>query len=334
MNTMKSVLREAASLSREIYKRRPTTVIETRQILQSLVQSSNRNDALLTTSLLKIDKEMVYLKYEGIEKYTQNKFRNTSFESRLNHLTPSFFSSGTDETGSQQKLSAESKPNNQVGRVAFMITKQQRQQLHALNYGDGIIKKLKPIEALLLIENEIEADKTREDAHWRNKLNALMEENEQRLQGKGEAREKSSMEKSIILDTKANSRIRNEKLGSNTKSIPPTTSSSSQEVSFTSLMRIDSKEVENKGHNDIPQKQETETENCWYEVVESNRIGNSDSCNVIAIYRNREEAEECLEIKLDLMKRRTLKKEAYGDDRTRSTEATKYSIHKTSEVFK
>eukprot|EP01083_Nonionella_stella_P219126 785203_1 len=334
MNTMKSVLKEAASLSREIYRRRPTTVIETRQILQSLVQSSDRNDALLTTSLLKIDKEIVYLKYEGIEKYTRNKFRNTSLESRLNRLTPSFFSSGTDKSGSQKKLSAESKPNNQVGRVAFMITKQQRQQLYALNYTDAIIKKLKPIEALLLVENEIEADETREDAHWRNKLNALMEENEQRLQGKDEAREKSFMEKSIILDTKANSRIRNEKLESNTRSIPPTISSSSQEVSSTSLMQIESEEVESEGRNDVSQEQETETENCWYEVVESNCFGNTDSRTVIAIYRSKEEAEECLEIKLDLMKRRALKKEAYGDDRTSSIEATKYSINQTSEVFK
>jgi len=70
--------------------------------------------------------------------------------------------------GANYKASASSK----VARVAFMITSQQKRILRDMEYTEGEIKSLKPLEALLIVENGISG----QEEDWREKVSEMVRE--------------------------------------------------------------------------------------------------------------------------------------------------------------
>merc|ERR1740124_1421685 len=70
--------------------------------------------------------------------------------------------------GANYKASASSK----VARVAFMITSQQKRVLRDMEYTEGEIKSLKPLEALLIVENGISG----QEEDWREKVSEMVRE--------------------------------------------------------------------------------------------------------------------------------------------------------------
>lgn len=127
---------------------------------------------LAAVQLLHLDKEFGLLKYYGIQEYVRRwiKSRSSSIAQSAQQKV------GVGGTTSSVK----SNDNTNVARVAFMITSEQRQKLSVnLGYTHEDIRSFKPIEALLLIENNV--TKTNEDDvqyNFRDRLKELVDANE------------------------------------------------------------------------------------------------------------------------------------------------------------
>ncbi|KAL7440310.1 hypothetical protein ACHAXM_007073 [Skeletonema potamos] len=139
---------------------------KTKQLLldQSRPSSSSPPN-LAAIKLLQWDKEFGLLKYYGIQEYVR-----TWFNSR------SSISQATEQGGTSPKNN-----NSTSARVAFMITSEQRQKLSVdLGYTQQDIRSFKPIESLLLIENNVKKTSDDGDAQYnfRDRLKELIDENE------------------------------------------------------------------------------------------------------------------------------------------------------------
>mmetsp|Transcript_26237 Transcript_26237/g.39720 ORF Transcript_26237/g.39720 Transcript_26237/m.39720 type:complete len:279 (+) Transcript_26237:65-901(+) len=113
-----------------------------REILLSEAKVSNS----VATSVLLAEKELAVFKYYGILAYSRQRI-SPHFSGWLNKR----LSSSRNEHYAMKQLS-----NGRKVKVAFMITKDQRRALAAeLGYTEDKIKKLKPMEALLILEHRI-----------------------------------------------------------------------------------------------------------------------------------------------------------------------------------
>ena len=168
-NTMRRIFQEATHLTHQFYRHRPTSIIQTRQILQQTVNgasgtsaTSNITSNSLAMTLLKVDKEIVYMKYEGLSQYFTKRFQDSTMKRKMFNPLPTADTCSTGATttatastsSSTNRSTSTSTSNQRKARIAFMITKQQKQILaQRFHYTPTMIKTLKPTEALLIIEN-------------------------------------------------------------------------------------------------------------------------------------------------------------------------------------
>ena len=223
-NTIRRIFQEATHLTHQFYRHRPTSIIQTQQILQQTVlngasgtsATSNNASNSLAMTLVKVDKEIVYMKYEGLSQHFTKRFQDSSTMKRKMFnllLTADTCSTGATTTATASTSSSTNRSTNtsnqRKARIAFMITKQQKQILsQRFHYTPTMIKTLKPTEALLIIENGLHAydyDKKARGAEkvqvqlegvqerrklWKTKLDALVKENEALVERQQEEHQK------------------------------------------------------------------------------------------------------------------------------------------------
>ena len=148
---------------------------------------------LAAVKLLHLDKEFGLLKYYGIQEYARRWMKSRS---------SSVAQSAQQKVGVGGTSSIKSNDNTNVARVAFMITSEQRQKLSAnLGYSKEDIRSFKPIEALLLIENNVPktlSSGNEDDVQYnfRDKLKELVDANEKLI-----ARQASSSSSTADIET-------------------------------------------------------------------------------------------------------------------------------------
>ncbi len=304
LNGMRKVFQEALHLSQQLIHHRPTSVIQTRQILQQ-----NASGALAMT-LLKVDKEIVYMKYEGLSQYLTKRFQDSMMKRKLSNLLPA--NDNIHTSGADQNATDGSCPKK--ARIAFMITKQQKQTLaQKYSYSPETIKSLKPTEALLIIENELYAFAADDDgeskSHWELKLEALVKENEALVQKQEDEQQKldeqekeSELQKLKQMEEMEEMTMKTEQVKTYMyEVIEETVPSSSSSVSTsTALTTALSTEV--------------------YDSSSSSTCKAETAGVVLALYKTEEEAQECINIKLDLIKNR-IKTKGSDDNDTSSSSA-------------
>ena len=333
VHKMKTIVTEAFHLSKQIYQTKPTSLVETRQLLHNASRGQSSlglgiggNGVAL--SLLKVDKEIVYMRYEGILTYVVTRFQART--RRLIGTTSTGTTTFSDTRSSKDNNDNRKKGNNQVAKIAFMITNQQKQQLQELHYSPKQIKAMKPIQALLIVENDLIMDEDADsDGQWSVKLEAFVRENEndplqkekqvqvqrgvkeevhveyeyemelknESTTGTGTAQLKFEQPAADVDDSRAQSAI-------NSLAIVPDSDPSSSSKMYKEYLPaqpiIDSVEDDNDDtETETAPEAEAEAEG-WYEVIETT----NESSGVIALYKSRKEAQECLDIKMDLMNKR------------------------------
>eukprot|EP00573_Skeletonema_grethae_P003342 CAMPEP_0201690558 /NCGR_PEP_ID=MMETSP0578-20130828/3982_1 /ASSEMBLY_ACC=CAM_ASM_000663 /TAXON_ID=267565 /ORGANISM="Skeletonema grethea, Strain CCMP 1804" /LENGTH=404 /DNA_ID=CAMNT_0048175585 /DNA_START=212 /DNA_END=1422 /DNA_ORIENTATION=- len=145
--------------------------------------------------LLHLDREFGLLQYYGVQEYARRWMKSRPSTSSP---TPQSITQTTEQAGG---TSNNSNNNNNVARVAFMITSEQRRKLSAdLGYTQQDIRSFKPIEALLLIENDVKKTSPSDgDAQYnfRDRLKELVEENEELM-----AKQASPSSSSVTTENK------------------------------------------------------------------------------------------------------------------------------------
>jgi len=190
------VASDSWNLALILLKARPTTIPSARAALMQCARSDNGN--IVAESALRFDREVGLLRYHGFGGYVTAKggVRALSLPSGSSsgntvggfNLTRFLFgppsasghgreaSVGATEDSSTSTGTAKSTDatsSTKKARVAFMITAAQRQQLSAeLGYTAGDIRSLKPLEALLILENQIKPGNEEE-------VNRLVRKNEE-----------------------------------------------------------------------------------------------------------------------------------------------------------
>mmetsp|Transcript_19531 Transcript_19531/g.28522 ORF Transcript_19531/g.28522 Transcript_19531/m.28522 type:complete len:346 (+) Transcript_19531:100-1137(+) len=335
--TVKRILLEATQLSKSAFVARPTTVIEARQLLQKAV-ASNESSTLAMT-LLRLDKEIVYMKYEGMGAYINKRMcvknmLNFNFSSIAEDSSTRMGSAGKNDTASVPGTNANR--NEKVAKVAFMITKMQKQTLqHMYMYSEKHVKALKPIEALLIIEHKIYAD---DESKWRAQLDQLVKQNEQL---ETETHQQKQADTNQVQDVGARIEVEKEEinesryvkelgLGFEQNNEPQEDHMKEQDMLANALVTVPEIGIEQKQEPSSlikPFTSGSETshdedgESAWYEVIEVT----NGSPVVTALYKTKQEAQECLDIKLDLMNKRA-KSSASG-----SRETVEYLVSKRME---
>lgn len=164
---IRSVLLKKPVMNLEAYK------TKTKQLL---LDQSKPNDALPNLAAVKLlhwDREFGLLQYYGVQEYARRWWK-----SRSSSISPSTSIPKSDAT-EQGRGSTRINQNNNVGRIAFMITSEQRQKLSTdLGYTQQDIRSFKPIEALLLIEHDVKKTTADDKYNFRTRLKELNDENE------------------------------------------------------------------------------------------------------------------------------------------------------------
>lgn len=125
---------------------------KTRRLLQEQAAPSLAAANTAAIALLKCDREINLMRYHGIVEYVQRwwETKQWPFSSRT-------FGSGS--SGRSKTPNGRSGAEASVGRVAFMVTSRQREELATvLGYSAQDIRSFKPLEALLLLEHGIKKD--------------------------------------------------------------------------------------------------------------------------------------------------------------------------------
>ena len=317
-NTMRRIFQEATHLTHQFYRHRPTSIIQTRQILQQTVNgasgtsaTSNITSNSLAMTLLKVDKEIVYMKYEGLSQYFTKRFQDSTMKRKMFNPLPTADTCSTGATTTATASTSSSinrstnTSNQRKARIAFMITKQQKQILaQRFHYTPTMIKTLKPTEALLIIENGLHAydyDKAggaekvqlegvqERRKLWKTKLDALVKENEalverqqeeQQKEHEGLGLEKLQEQEDVQMETEEETKMYMYEVIEQV-ALPSVSSSSTSTALSTALST---------------------------EISTSSTIFTSEV--VLALYKTEEEAQECIDIKLDLMNKRNQKQES------------------------
>ena len=321
-NTMRRIFQEATHLTHQFYRHRPTSIIQTRQILQQTVNgasgtsaTSNITSNSLAMTLLKVDKEIVYMKYEGLSQYFTKRFQDSTMKRKMFNPLPTAdtcstgatttSTASTSSSTNRSTSTSTSTSNQRKARIAFMITKQQKQILaQRFHYTPTMIKTLKPTEALLIIENGLHAydyDKAggaekvqlegvqERRKLWKTKLDALVKENEalverqqeeQQKEHEGLGLEKLQEQEDVQMETEEETKMYMYEVIEQV-ALPSVSSSSTSTALSTALST---------------------------EISTSSTIFTSEV--VLALYKTEEEAQECIDIKLDLMNKRNQKQES------------------------
>ena len=139
--------------------------------------------------LLHLDREIGLLQYYGVQEYARRWMKSRSPSSTSSQS----IAQTTEQVGG---TSNKSNNNNNVARVAFMITSEQRRKLSVdLGYTKQDIRSFKPIEALLLIENNVKktsSDDGDAQYNFRDRLKELVDGNEELMAKKASSSSSSS----------------------------------------------------------------------------------------------------------------------------------------------
>jgi hypothetical protein len=258
----------------------------------------------VAVSFLKADREVGLVRYCGVLGYLREKNIGESWPPVVKRLL----------YGSQSQSSPPKKETKKVGRVAFMITSTQRAELsERLGYQADHIKMLKPVEASLILEHHLSPS---ED----EKLKGLVKEyNDELVRQHQEAKleaeriesispsSSSTMTTQTPLETEIMSEVKEDPLLLASQRFESDARAPDAARSF----------LDNDSEASTSSIDGTE----WYEVVE---IMVSDGSETpVALYRNEDEAQFCLELKEEFAERHAREKE--GNQKV----ATTYIIRKT-----
>lgn len=268
-----------------------------------LVNSARINNGV-ATSLLAVDKEVGLYRYYGMLGYLREKRIGAS-----NPITKRLLYAGSTSIsttgGDSDPDGPEKKDNkNQVAKVAFMITSSQRTELsERLGYEPEDIKKLKPVEASLILQNNVCPDDV--DA----KLGGLVQEHNDELvrqhrEAKHEAKQEAEQLQAKQL-TNENEAAEVE-VPTDEKQADPLLL---EEVKLAALEKAE----------DFEEGTSMGSAKMWYEVVET-RVSDGSAIPV-ALYQDEEEAKMCLELKEGFADRRAKEK--------KEDPSTTYTIRKT-----
>ena len=249
----------------------------------------------VATSFLKLDREVGLYKYFGLIGYLREKQIGAS-----NPLTRRLLSYGSTNGGDGDPC-GKKKNNKNAAKVAFMITSNQRLELsERLGYQSDDIKKLKPVEASLLLANNVTPDE--KDA----KLGGLIQEYNEEL-SRQHQQAKLEAEK-LQLD---------EQLQSWSPEMTETETTADEQQKTLLLDEVKQAAMEEAENTD--EGTGTGSAKMWYEVVETKV---SDGSNIpVALYQDEEEAKLCLELKEGFAERRAQEK--------KEEPSTTYTIRKT-----
>jgi len=166
---------------------------KTKQLLLDQSRPSSASPNLAAVTLLHWDREFGLLQYYGVQEYSRRWIKSRSSSS----TTSASISQATEEAGGASINKATN--NNNVARVAFMITSEQRQKLSVnLGYTQQDIRTFKPIEALLLIENNVKKTSSDDDDaeyNFRDRLKELVDENEKLMAKQASSSSGANIEK-------------------------------------------------------------------------------------------------------------------------------------------
>lgn len=300
--TLRSIVREVSAISREamtiskqLYQSRPASVLQLRQLVQQMAVEDAPNNTL-SLYLLKLDKELVYLKYHGMNKYVLSKV--ASFRSKEGKLDK------------KHQIPLTSIDNDKTrARIAFMITREQKNTLSStLRYPPDIIKKLKPFEANLILDNCIPYDE--KGNAWKVSLDDLVKHNEDLVK-----KERMEAEEQVNESLKRNMQISELGMGFSNqtqqahseesfhrsekgKSLLMSSTIESSKSSSDRSRATDKKfEMEDNKNDILP--------HTWYAVLQ--HFPDTKYAQTIALYKTEKEAQECIRFKNDLYSRDNMK---------------------------
>ena len=210
---------DTVTIAQSAIQHRPSNRIDFRNLLHRISTDTDtqdhdqyQNGNYLARQLLLLDKEIVYLEYEGFQTFLMKKIHLWKIKYYGNSNGGNI---QNGEIGTESENESESQINdipirtanankseNKIGKIAFMITKQQKNILgQELLYTRTQIKSFKPIEALLIVEHGLIMNGDIDDdnnhgaavanidggidtsnasaAHWRHELDRLLFENDQ-----------------------------------------------------------------------------------------------------------------------------------------------------------
>lgn len=269
---------------------------DTSQTARDILVAQARSNNNVASSFLMVDKEVGLFRYYGSSDYLREKQLLPFFSATKRLIGGSAMNSNGGGNEDPDKDS-EKKDKPQVARVAFMITSTQRTELSKrLKYSGEEIKQLKPLEASLILSNDLSPT----DAE--DKLPGLVQDyNDELTRQHQEAKlqaEKLASQREVEVETPVEQQ--------------------SQEKEETLLLSDvpDQDTFQEASASDVDQSAGSKL---WYEVVET-RVSDNSSI-AVALYQNEDEAKLCLELK-----------ESFEDRRAREKDkepATTYAIRKT-----
>ena len=130
-----------------------------------LLQEANEKNNIVAIFVLKTKKEYNLIKYKGVSNYLQDNdvnfnvtgyLRSIIYKSNNNSIGVDNNNNNTIKKSNKiTTSSASNNNNNNTAKVAFMITSLQKQELKDAGYDTRQIKKLKPLEASLILQHQI-----------------------------------------------------------------------------------------------------------------------------------------------------------------------------------
>ncbi|GAX26160.1 hypothetical protein FisN_18Hh276 [Fistulifera solaris] len=270
--------RESWQLTRACWKSSPALSSDRlKAILLEQAQSNNR----VAVRLLLLEKEWVLLKYHGASKYLQQKWSSR-------RALP-------NATDSNQQLNVEQRSDNnnkevvtETAQIAFMITSRMKQQLREeLGYNETLLKAMTPLQASLVLQNQIIAD------DYNDKLPQLEDyHKQQELKRKEEEELRARIEQHKAEENEL-ARVNESSRSSSTESFPSKQVSSQtpflQNASLSSVSQ-------STGGNKIT----------WYEVIQIRPDGEEQN---MGLYKSSEEAQEGIDALQYIAQRRKEKKD-------------------------
>lgn len=282
-----------------------------------ILNEARQNQNRVATSMLSIDREIGLMKYHGIPNYLRqySSLRFIKFPSLgMFPSSPSGDDVSRPSASPKSSLNASSAttPTPPKAKVAFMITAAQRSQLIEMGYTASQIKKLKPIEALLILENQLippstcESESDEGKSKLQKEIQKLVDEyeDEQRLHAEQVLAKAEAEAVADPLTTSTLNEKDDEAKSQNDEKVEINNENQTDSTSHSITTSLNSIE---------PSKDEKQIE--WFEVVEiindetneTNEglpINSKSTTSVIGLFKSEEEANFCREIKEEMENRR------------------------------
>lgn len=288
-----------------------------------LLLEARKNENSAAKSMLMVDREIGLVKYHGFVTYLAEHSRFSRLQlpfsgifgmNPKNTLQAGSFSTSSSSAKIAIASNSNTKVNPKKAKVAFMITANQRAQLIETGYTHPQIKKLKPLEALLILEQDLKPPNSEKDhSLFQEQLNKLVKEYEE---------EQQSQRNMILAQTPPSLDDRNverpkkeeEEHGKSTETLLKLEMSPKVDRLDTNrekaTLNADHKNALDSASSLV---REEENEN-WFEVVEviqkldPNHENSKQTpiISIIGLYKSEKEANFCREIKEDAAAKRNV----------------------------